>query len=353
MSSYKGFLGFALLGLAVVALGFGALSALPESATIPSIALFVPMIVIAPLVVLGVAMVRRSRGYVLGTMAALPFLLAVTQAVLWLQVLKIGVFNERDLRAPQQAHDSVLIQNRSHGTTLDDDACEDVCRQILLTTSYDVVLETGDGRGWTRFTLGHGPDCLGPMGVRQYAYMLGRRYLDVCAVRSATPRPDDAVVVVETFDAPLGTPQRQPLHSIALELFERNGGKDTPLGRWAAVTGMQGILFDPLAISRKGDLAPFGRWEFYGRALNRTLAEHLPVGAAATEDILAALGPVFDDPDAVQSAMSAFDTLARSGRDKDLLWAFVAGRAGELKTSPTPDLEQIEWCESWLNRLFP
>ena len=351
MSSYKGLLGFALLGLAVVALGLGALSALPENATTPSIALFVPIIVIAPLVVLGAAMARRSKGYVFGTIAALPFLLAATQAVLWLQVFKIAAFNDRDMRAPQQPHDTVLIQNRNHGLTLGDDACDDVCRQILLATSYDVVLETGDGRGWMRFALGRGTECMRPTAVRQYAYMLGRRYLDVCAVRSETPRLDDALVVVETFVTNLGMPQRQPLHSTALELFERNGGKDTPLGRWAAVTGMQGILFDPLGISGKGDLAPFSRWEFYGRVLGRTLEEYLPVGAAATEDILTALGPVFDDPDAVQSAMSAFDTLARSGRDKDLLWAFVAGRAGELKASPSPDPEQIEWCESWLDQL--
>ena len=34
------------------------------------------------------------------------------------------------------------------------------------------------------------------------------------------------------------------------------------------------------------------------------------VGAAATADILAALRPLFNDPEAVRSAMSAFDTLA-------------------------------------------
>jgi hypothetical protein len=305
----------------------------------------------APLMVLGIAMARRSKGYLLGTIAALPFLLAVTQAVLWLQVFKIAAFNERDLQAPQRPHDSVLIQNRSHSTSLNDDACDDICRQILLTTSYDVVLESGDGRSWARFALGHGAECLRPMGVRQHAYLLGRRYLDVCAVRSDSPRPDDALVVVETFNVSLGMPQRQPLHSTTMELFERHDGKDLPLGRWAAGTGMEGMLFDPLAISRKGDLTPFERWEFYGRALNRMLAEQLPVGAAATDDILAALRPLFDDPEAVQSAMSAFDTLARSGTDRDLLWAFVAGLAGELKASPSPNPEQIEWCESWLEQL--
>jgi hypothetical protein len=332
------FLLFAFLSVIALFFGLALVSTVPVIVAPFLVVILLPALFIGPLAVLLLSLFKARPGRIVGALAGVPLLLVFHQVSIWHKIHEADALNQRQVLAPQQQHEILLIQDANGSEVIRPDDCKDFCLQLLVSTPYTVVFEESETKKWFAFRRSHGADCLAADVVKNYIELLSRRFVDFCAVREEVAPSPDALIIRENYGHKSELSKKLPWRSKAFELYERIENRDRLLTRWVWTAIDPSPWFGLMGVKESSSAADFSINDFYWAILGVKFEWGKPTGTAPLETVLAALEPHFRNEETLGAAIGAFSSLSNSAtpEEKAALRGFIDARIAELETLPKP-----------------